>query len=127
MNKELACRLAEGNTLYEKCLSANAIFEANSSDWNKPFSKSDLAAIRMTDWMGTATQRERDIVVVYELLEQCHRELFITAGVLGEELSPTSEKHVKMLCESLRRLGILNFLTDDLRQDIFERYCYEAN
>ena len=119
MNKELAVKMAmhegEGKSLYEQCKLANEIFKANGGTAGEsPFAPSTLAQIGFTEYLkNECTQRELDLVTIQTLLEQCHRVLHISWGVL-RQVTPQDIRDLKMLYPALVRLNLTHFLLDTM-------------
>jgi hypothetical protein len=122
MTPELAAKLAhleaEDRPLHLQMQRTDELFQANCPDAMRlPFAKADIVFAAFTDFLREqATQREKDLVVVSELLTRCWKALHISAQTLGEVLSPADAQELEALAPALQRLGLLRLLTDGLTQ-----------
>ena len=120
MNKELAMRIAvneDHKTLVEFMKRANEIFSANVQDGLKPFSDQEVAFAGFLDHVkATATQREKDLIVVTEGLCRAYSILHIGVQVMGEDPNEHEADCVVTVVDALERLGLPRLLMDGLEQ-----------
>lgn len=113
ISKELACRLAEGKTAYDKCVSANAISEANGGDII--FCGSDLAILGITEYIkNQCSKREQDLVIAFEGIERAYRMIHISFKVMKELPTKSDKEFVKMVYVALVNLGLSEFLCSEV-------------
>lgn len=127
---ETALQLASENpgekSLHAQMRLANEIHAANSDSWQRPFAPADIAFAMFVDHMReTATQRERDLVLISDRLYSVWTTLHTSAQV-GERLSPAEGLDLGLLAAALKRQGLLHLLTEGLRPDMAEQVAAAA-
>lgn len=118
MRAELAIQLAQSETqdktLNQVMRRANEIFEASGGSGSKPFAQVDVVFATFVDHLkDTGTQRERDLVLVSDLLQRVWLTLHSPLHS-GEKCTPANERDLSLLAPALLRLGLLPLLTEGL-------------
>jgi len=122
MTPDLAIHLAQheaaGKPINQVMRAANEIFKANSDGWNPPFSQVDVEFATFLDFLKeTGTPRERDLVYISDTLTRTWKVLHLNS-VLGEKLTAADLDDIQALSKALNRVGLLNLITDGLRDDL---------
>ena len=125
MNRELAQHLAvqqcPGLARNKVMRKANEIFKANSDEGVPPFPGADIEfATFVDDLIEKGTAREKDLVYVSDTLREAWHVLHVSMAVLHEKPSPSEEETVIATGSALKRLGMLERLTDNLSKPVLK-------
>lgn len=118
MRKDLAIMLAqqEGNikNTSELMKRVNEIASSDGSN-EKVFPQVDIVFATFTDYVKeTATQREKDLLIVSEFLTRVWQSLHIGVQGLGEKLNEVEKSDLVLLKSSLDNLELTHLLTEGL-------------
>ena len=118
MRKDLAIMLAqqEGNikNTSELMKRVNEIASSDGSN-EKVFPQVDIVFATFTDYVKeTATQREKDLLIVSEFLTRVWKSLHIGVQGLGEKLNEAEKSDLVLLKSSLDNLELTHLLTEGL-------------
>lgn len=120
MRNELAVKLAlhamPGGPLYAQMEKANEIHTSlNGEGGLKPFPQVDIVFAEFTHILREeCSPRERDLVMVSELLTRVWTTTHTTIQVLNETPSSNDSQEAETLVPALHRLGLLHLLTKGL-------------
>lgn len=123
MTKDLAIQIAHKETSSSKISDvmekANEIFKSNSTDWNIPFAQKDIVFAKFVDYMKeSCTQKEIDLVLVSDKLPRAWETLHIDMKLMNKEPTDYQKKDIALTVAALKRLELMNLLTQDLPNKI---------
>lgn len=106
---------------------ANDIFKANAGSERQPFPTVEVVFATFLDYLrDSCNQRERDLVVVSELLYRVWGTVHGAVQTLGQAPTQTDQEELERLAPALARLGFLHLLTEGLREDLQEWVIHSA-
>jgi hypothetical protein len=121
MRKDLAIMLAQQDENIKNTKNTSELMkrvnEIASSDGSneKVFPQVDIVFATFTDYIKeTATQREKDLLIVSEFLTRVWQSLHVSDQGLGEKLNEVEKSDLILLKSSLDNLELTHLLTDGL-------------
>ena len=125
MRKDLAIMLAQQDESIKNTSDfmkkVNEIASSGGSN-ETVFPQVDIVFATFTDYVKeTATQREKDLLIVSEFLTKGWQSLHVSVQVLGEKLSEVEKSDLILLKSSLDNLKLTHLLTDGLNNKTLKK------